>query len=66
MTDLIKEEGDAKHLIDCGVIQNELCTDNNAFQMWSSLQSDLYFDYNSEEYGDMVSEISYFVPDHGM
>ncbi|CAK9190962.1 unnamed protein product [Sphagnum troendelagicum] len=58
MTDLIKEEGDAKHLIDCGVIQNELCTDNNAFQMWSSLQSDLYFDYSSEEYGDMVSEIN--------
>ncbi|CAN5952065.1 unnamed protein product [Sphagnum jensenii] len=58
MTDLIKEEGDAKHLIDCGVIQNGLCTDKNAFQMWSSLQSDLYFDYNSEEYGDMVSEIN--------
>ncbi|CAM6071341.1 unnamed protein product [Sphagnum tenellum] len=58
MTDLIKEVGDVKHLIDCGVIQNDLCTDNNAFQMWNNLQSDLYLAKNSEEYGDMVSEIN--------
>jgi hypothetical protein len=58
MTDLIKEEGDVKHLIDCGVIQNELCTDKNAFEMWNSLQSHLFFPQNSKEYRDMVSEIN--------
>jgi hypothetical protein len=59
MTDLIKELGDVKHLIDCGVIQNELCTDKNAFQMWNSLQSDLIiFPVNSKEYEGMVSEIN--------
>ncbi|CAK9190964.1 unnamed protein product [Sphagnum troendelagicum] len=58
MTDLIKEVGDVKHLIDCGVIQNKLCTDNNAFQMWNSLQSNLIFPTNSKEYEDMVSKIN--------
>jgi hypothetical protein len=58
MTDLIKEVGDVKHLIDCGVIQNELCTDRNAFEMWNSLQSHLFFPQNSKEYRDMVSEIN--------
>ncbi|CAK9254953.1 unnamed protein product [Sphagnum jensenii] len=58
MTDLIKEVGDVKHLIDCGVIQNELCTDKNAFEMWNSLQSHLFFPQNSKEYRDMVSEIN--------
>jgi len=82
MMDLIKEVGDVKHLIDCGVIQNRLCTDKNAFQMWNSLQSHLWLADDSEEYGDMVSEINkqcksslyvmrtefyqFFVPDHGM
>jgi len=58
MTDLIKEVGDVKHLIDCGVIQNELCTDNNAFEMWNNLQSNLLVGFCSEEYVDMVSEIN--------
>jgi hypothetical protein len=58
MIDLIKELGDVKHLIDCGVIQNELVTDNNAFQMWNKLQSNLYFDGYSKEYEDMVSKIN--------
>ncbi|KAH8973400.1 hypothetical protein BDL97_01G045600 [Sphagnum fallax] len=58
MTSLIKEVGDVKHLIDCGVIQNELWTDKNAFQMWNSLQSDLIFGNNSKEYVDMVSKIN--------
>jgi hypothetical protein len=58
MTDLIKELGDVKQLIDCGVIQNELVTDNNAFQMWNHLQSDLYMAEFSEEYEDMVSKIN--------
>jgi hypothetical protein len=58
MTSLIKEVGDVKHLIDCGVIQNELWTDKNAFQMWNSLQSDLIFPQNSKEYEGMVSEIN--------
>jgi len=56
--DLIKEVGDVKHLIDCGVIQNELCTDRNAFQMWNNLQSDLSLTCCSEEYEDMVSKIN--------
>ncbi|CAK9191006.1 unnamed protein product [Sphagnum troendelagicum] len=58
MISLIKEVGDVKHLIDCGVIHNELWTDNNAFQMWNSLQSDLIFGNNSKEYVDMVSKIN--------
>ncbi|CAK9857394.1 unnamed protein product [Sphagnum jensenii] len=58
MRSLIKEVGDVKHLIDCGVIENKLWTDKNAFQMWNSLQSDLIFPPNSQEYGDMVSEIN--------
>jgi hypothetical protein len=58
MTDLIKELGDVKHLIDCGVIRNDLCTDKNAFQMWNNLQSDLILRRCSKEYGDMVSEIN--------
>jgi hypothetical protein len=58
MTDLIKEVGDVKHLIDCDVIQNDLCTDKNAFQMWNSLQSNLFLAGNSKEYQDMVSEIN--------
>ncbi|CAK9857395.1 unnamed protein product [Sphagnum jensenii] len=58
MTDLIKEVGDVKHLIDCEVIRNDLCTDNNAFQMWNSLQSELPFPGNSKEYEDMVSKIN--------
>jgi hypothetical protein len=58
MTSLIKEVGDVKHLIDCDVIQNELRTDNNAFQMFSNLQSDLYMGNSSKEYVDMVSEIN--------
>jgi hypothetical protein len=58
MTSLIKEVGDVKHLIDCGVIQNELRTDKNAFQMWNSLQSHLIFPPNSQEYEDMVSKIN--------
>jgi len=58
MTSLIKEVGDVKHLIDSGVIQNELWTDKNAFQMWNSLQSDLIFPQNSKEYEGMVSEIN--------
>ncbi len=58
MTFLIKELGDVKHLIDCGVLQNELRTDNNAFQMWNSLQSELPLSRVSEEYEDMVSEIN--------
>ncbi len=58
MTDLIKELGDVKHLIDCGVIQNELCTDNNAFEMWNELQSNLYFNGFSKQYQDMVSKIN--------
>jgi hypothetical protein len=58
MTDLIKEVGDVKHLIDCGVIQNELCTNKNAFEMWNSLQSNLFLPKNSKEYEDMVFEIN--------
>ncbi|KAH9574155.1 hypothetical protein CY35_01G041400 [Sphagnum magellanicum] len=58
MTDLIKELGDVKHLIECGVIQNKLGNDNNAFKMWNSLQSDLFLPKYSKEYGDMVSEIN--------
>jgi hypothetical protein len=58
MTFLIKELGDVSHLIDCGVIHNELRTDNNAFEMWNSLQSELPFVSISEEYADMVSEIN--------
>jgi hypothetical protein len=58
MTSLIKEVGDVKHLIDCGVIQNELFTDKNAFQMWNNLQSDLFLPKYSKEYRDMVSEIN--------
>jgi hypothetical protein len=58
MTDLIKELGDVQHLIDCGVIGNDLITDNNAFQMWNNLQSDLYMEGFSEEYVDMVSKIN--------
>ncbi|KAH9574182.1 hypothetical protein CY35_01G042800 [Sphagnum magellanicum] len=58
MTDLIKELGDVKHLIDCGVIQNGLCTDNNAFEMWNNLQSNLLLGFCSKEYGDMVSDIN--------
>jgi hypothetical protein len=58
MTSLIKEVGDVKHLIDCGVIQNELFTDKNAFQMWNNLQSDLFLPKYSKEYADMVSEIN--------
>ncbi|KAH9574152.1 hypothetical protein CY35_01G041100 [Sphagnum magellanicum] len=58
MIDLIKEVGDVKHLIDCGVIRNRLCTDNNAFQMWNNLQSDLYFNGYSKKYEDMVYEIN--------
>jgi hypothetical protein len=58
MTDLIREEGDVKHLIDCGVIQNGLATDNNAFQMWSNLQSELVLPEISKEYAEMVSEIN--------
>jgi hypothetical protein len=58
MTSLIKEVGDVKHLIDCDVIENGLCTDNNAFQMWNSLQSHLSFPPNSKEYEDMVFEIN--------
>ncbi|CAM6021131.1 unnamed protein product [Sphagnum balticum] len=58
MTSLIKEVGDVKHLIDCGVIENELFTDNNAFQMWNNLQSDLYMADFSKEYEDMVSKIN--------
>jgi hypothetical protein len=58
MTSLIKEVGDVKHLIDCGVIQNELFTDKNAFQMWNNLQNDLYLSDYSEEYEDMVSKIN--------
>jgi hypothetical protein len=58
MTSLIKEVGDVKHLIDCGVIHNVLCTDKNAFQMWNSLQSGTYLGDYSEEYGDMIAEIN--------
>ncbi|KAH8973376.1 hypothetical protein BDL97_01G043800, partial [Sphagnum fallax] len=58
MIDLIKEVGDVKHLIDCGVIQNGLRTDNNAFQMWNSLQSKLFMPTNSKQYEDMVFEIN--------
>jgi hypothetical protein len=45
MTSLIQEVGDVRHLIDCGVIQNELRTDKNAFQMWNSLQSHIKFKF---------------------
>jgi hypothetical protein len=58
MTDLIREEGDVKHLIDCGVIQNRLATDKNAFQMWSNLQSELFLPKYSEAYEKMVSKIN--------
>jgi len=58
MQDLIKEVGDVRHLIDCGVIRNRLHTDKNAFQMWNSLQSNLFSAVPSEEYGYMVSEIN--------
>ncbi|CAK9190976.1 unnamed protein product [Sphagnum troendelagicum] len=58
MTSLIKEVGDVKHLLDCDVIQNELCTDNNAFEMWNSLQSRLPLRSCSKEYEDMVFEIN--------
>jgi hypothetical protein len=58
MTSLIKEVGDVKPLIDCDVIQNELCTDNNAFEMWNSLQSGLNLRSYSKEYEDMVFEIN--------
>jgi hypothetical protein len=58
MIDLIKEVGDVKHLIDCGVIENELRTDNNAFQMWSNLQSELFLPIYSKEYENMVSKIN--------
>jgi hypothetical protein len=58
MTSLIKEVGDVKHIIDCGVIQNELRTDDNAFQIWNNLQSNLFVALCSKEYGDMVSEIN--------
>jgi hypothetical protein len=58
MTSLIQEVGDVRHLIDCGVIQNELRTDKNAFQMWNSLQSHIFFPPNSKEYVDMVSKIN--------
>jgi hypothetical protein len=58
MTELIKEVGDVSHLIDCGVIQNELRTHNNAFEMWTHVQSDLYLNDYSKEYEDMVSKIN--------
>jgi hypothetical protein len=53
-----QEVGDVKHLIDCGVIQNELFTDKNAFQMWNSLQSNLCVVRYSKECEDMVSKIN--------
>jgi hypothetical protein len=58
MTSLIKEKGDVKHLIDCGVIENKLGSDKNAFQMWNSLQSGLFLRHNSKEYEVIVSEIN--------
>jgi hypothetical protein len=58
MTSLIREVEDVKHLIDCGVIKNRLWTDDNAFQMWNSLQSKLFMPKNSKEYEDMVVEIN--------
>jgi hypothetical protein len=58
MTSLIKEVGDVKHLIDCGVINNTLGNDNNAFQMWNSLQSDLFLPRYSTRHKNMVSEIN--------
>jgi len=58
MTSLIKEVGDAKHLIDCGVIENKLGTDENVFQMWNSLQSYSFLPGNSIDYEDMVSKIN--------
>jgi hypothetical protein len=58
MTGLMKGLEDVQHLIDCDVIQNELCTDNNAFQMWNSLQSRLLLRSCSKEYEDMVFEIN--------
>jgi len=58
MTSLIKEVEDVKHLIDCGVIQNKLGTDNDAFQMWDSLQKELFLPKYSAAYGQMVSKIN--------
>jgi len=58
MTSLIKEVGDVKHLINCGVIQNNLGTDKNAFQMWDSLQSQLFLPIYSTAHADMVSKIN--------
>jgi hypothetical protein len=58
MANLIREVGDVKHLIDCGVIQNGLSADHNAFEMWNSLQNNLFMPKYSKEYGDMVSEIN--------
>jgi hypothetical protein len=58
MTSLIKQVGDMKLLINYGVIQNELFIDNNAFQMWNSLQSDLFFNRYAKEHEDMVSKIN--------
>jgi hypothetical protein len=58
MTSLIKEVEDVKHQIDCGVIENKLGSNNDAFQMWNSLQSQLFLPRNSKDYEKMVSEIN--------
>jgi hypothetical protein len=58
MTSLIKEVGDVKLLIDCGVIKNTLGNDNTAFQMWNSLQSDLFLPKYSAQYNNMVARIN--------
>jgi hypothetical protein len=58
MTSLIKEIGDVKHLIDCGVIRNGLFTDKNAFEMWNSLQSHILLPQSSKQHENMVSEIN--------
>jgi len=56
MADFIKRLKDVKHLINCGVIKNEFCTYNYAFQMWNNLQSEIPLPLCSKAYEDMVSK----------
>jgi hypothetical protein len=58
MTDLMTEIGDVKHLIDCGVIQNKLFNDNDAFKMWNNFQSNFLLAGYSKENADMVFQIN--------
>jgi len=58
MANFIKGLKDVKHLINCGVIKNDFCTYNYAFQIWNNLQSGMLLPLCSKEYEDMVSKIN--------